>query len=118
MKTVHFFSNGLRYLYPISQACFLHTLITNFPSNVGIYPYEHSVSTKQLAESGLPGIQAFFSKVSNSGVSPEDYEHAKTVYRVFQCSNLLSYTQLYCKTDVLLLCIAFLSFRQEVRHRF
>lgn len=83
--------------------------------HAGIYPFEAAVSTKQLLETvELPPIEAFFSKVSNSTVTREEYEHAQNVYRTFACGNLLAYTQLYCRLDTILLAIAFLSFRAEV----
>lgn len=83
--------------------------------HVGIYPYEAAISTKQLMEeTDIPPIEAFFSKVSNSTVTQEEYEHARNVFRTFRCPSLLAYTQLYCRLDTILLASAFLSFREEV----
>jgi hypothetical protein len=86
---------------------------------VGIYPYEAAISTKQLmAQKELPPMDAFFSKVSNSNVTLEEYEHAQNVYKVFACANLLAYTELYCRLDTILLACVFLSFRGEVLDEF
>jgi hypothetical protein len=40
----------------------------------------------------LPPIADFYSRLTNSTVTAEEYEHARTVYRVFGCENMLEYT--------------------------
>jgi hypothetical protein len=62
----------------------------------------------------LPQQADFFSKVSNRGVSDEDYIFAKNVFETFKCQNMLDYCELYCKADTLLLAECFLQFRDEV----
>jgi hypothetical protein len=66
----------------------------------------------------LPAKDAFFSKVSNSGVSEADYAHAQAVYTTFGCKNMLDFCELYCKSDVYLLAECFISFREEVIREF
>lgn len=48
----------------------------------------------------------------------EDYEHAVNVFRVFGCESMLDFCEKYCELDVLLLCIAFCQFRNEVQEEF
>ena len=81
----------------------------------GIYPYEYMDGVKRFAETKLPAKENFGSTL-NSGeilgcgkemepteISDDDYEHAQSVYEKFECKNLAEYTELYCKSDVLLL---------------
>ena len=90
----------------------------------GIYPYEYMSDTKKLRETQLPPKESFSSSL-NSGVvfsdetqdvknttviSDKDYEHAKKVFKTFECENLGDYTKLYCKSDVLLLTDVFENF--------
>lgn len=60
---------------------------------LGIYPYEAALSVEQLRNSpSLPPIEAFYSRVSNSTATQEEYEHAHNVYKTFRCKNMLEYT--------------------------
>ena len=88
----------------------------------GIYPYEYMDGVEKLAETELPAREKFNS-VLNSGeilgsgkdmepteISEADYEHARNVFKIFECKNLAEYTGLYCKSDVLLLADVWESF--------
>ena len=48
--------------------------------------------------------------ITPSGLSDEDYQHAQKVFEAFGCKNLADYTELYCKSDVLLLADVFETF--------
>ena len=78
----------------------------------GIYPYEFMNSCERFGETVLPPIDAFFSKLSDSCVSDEDYERAKKVWSTFSIENMQDYHDLYLKTDVLLLADVFENFRK------
>ena len=83
------------------------------------YPYDEAKSIEQLSsQKGLPPIELFFSKISNSGISEADYNFAKEVYHTFNCKNLLQYTLLYCILDTFLLLEAFEAFRDSIANTF
>ena len=65
----------------------------------GVFPYEYVDSVAKLAETKLPPIEAFYSKLNDE----ENYDHAKTVWNEFYINNLGEYQQLYNECDVLLL---------------
>ena len=65
----------------------------------------------RFKETKLPPEEAFYSKLNMSGVSEEDYEHARSVWREFKIRDLGEYHDLYLKTDVILLANVFEAFR-------
>ena len=64
----------------------------------GIYPYEYMDDWNRFKETALPPKEAFYSKLNMSGVSDQDYEHARRVWREFGIKNLGEYHDLYLKT--------------------
>ena len=66
----------------------------------------------KFKETALPPKEAFYSKLSTSGVSDQDYEHARRVWREFEINNLGEYHHLYLRTDVILLAKVFKTFRK------
>ena len=91
----------------------------------GIYPYEYMSDTNKFRETQLPPKNSFSSSL-NSGscgvvlphqdvknttvISDKIYAHAQKVFKTFGCKNLGEYTELYCKSDVLLLADVFENF--------
>ncbi|XP_070526956.1 uncharacterized protein [Cardiocondyla obscurior] len=69
----------------------------------GIFPYEYVNSVERLDESSLPSRKSFFSSLTGDTVSKTDYAHAETVWQQFSIQTLGEYSDLYLKTDVLLL---------------
>ncbi|KAK5648360.1 hypothetical protein RI129_003252 [Pyrocoelia pectoralis] len=78
----------------------------------GVFPYEYVDSWDKLNESILPAKTAFFSHLHNEDVTDEDYMHAVNVWNTFRLETLGQYSDLYLKTDVLLLADVFENFRQ------
>ena len=78
----------------------------------GIYPYEYMDNWDKFKETTLPPKEAFYSKLSMSGVSDQDYKHAQSVWNEFGINNIGEYNNLYLCTDVILLANGFESFRK------
>lgn len=77
----------------------------------GIFPYEYMKSSKALEASSLPIISDFYSSLTDSCITSADYQHAQNVWTHFNCKSMLDYSNLYLKTDVLLLTDIFENFR-------
>ena len=54
----------------------------------GIYPYEYMSSWDRFTEMELPPKKKFYSNLTMSNISNEDYEHAKKVWKEFKIKNL------------------------------
>jgi hypothetical protein len=78
----------------------------------GIFPYEYVDCVEKLDELQLPPQEAFFSSLTESGVSDSDYKYAQSIWETFKINTLGEYSDLYLKTDVLLLADAFENFRK------
>jgi hypothetical protein len=76
----------------------------------GVYPYDYMNSFDRFNET-LPSKESFYSKLTDSNISDEDYTHAQNVFHKFGCKNMGDYHDLYLKTDVLLLADVFENFR-------
>ena len=68
-------------------------------------------SLERFKENKLPPKEAFYSRLTGEGISNEDYEHAKKVWKVFGMKTLQDYHDLYNVTDVLLLADVFENLR-------
>ena len=67
----------------------------------GIYPYEYMDNWDKFKETVLPPKEAFYNKLAMSGVSDQDYEHARRVWAEFGINNLEEYHNLYLKMGVI-----------------
>ena len=76
-----------------------------------MFSYDYIDDEDKLSETELPPIEAFYNKLSNTNISLEDYTHAQNIWKQFKCKSLGEYADIYVKTDVLLLCDVFESFR-------
>lgn len=82
-------------------------------SRKGILCYDYIDSWEKLDDQSLPSKEYFFSKLSESDISDEDYEFAQQIWRIFNVNTLGEYSDLYLKTDVLLLADVFENFREN-----
>ena len=58
---------------------------------------------EKLNVNKLPPKSKFYSRLNDSNITDEEYEHAQNVWKEFNCKTMRDYHDLYLKTDVLLL---------------
>ena len=69
----------------------------------GVFPYEFMTDFKKLNVNKLPPKSKFYSRLNDSNITDEEYEHAQNVWKEFNCKTMRDYHDLYLKTHVLLL---------------
>ncbi|XP_070155804.1 uncharacterized protein [Polyergus mexicanus] len=77
----------------------------------GVFPYEYVDDVDKLLETRLPPREAFHSSLIGDAISESDYARAIRVWERFRVETLGDYSDLYLKTDVLLLADVFENFR-------
>jgi len=77
----------------------------------GVYPYDYVDTIERLSETSLPSKENFYSQLNDEDISNDDYEFACEVWKKFNIKTLGEYSDLYLKTDVLLLADVFENFR-------
>lgn len=78
----------------------------------GVFCYDYIDSWSKLDDYSLPNKNSFYSKLQESHISDEDYEHACLVWDAFDIKSLGEYSDLYMQTDILLLADVFENFRR------
>ena len=85
----------------------------------GVYCYDHVTHFDMLyQETSLPRKELFYSKLTQSHISDQDYEHAQKVWDAFECQSLMDYTKLYVAADVYQLAENVLEFRTAIWDKF
>jgi len=77
----------------------------------GVFLYDCFNSLEKLNETHLPPKEAFHSKLNNSNITDDDFEHALKVWEHFKMTTFREYHDLYMKLNVLLLTDVFENFR-------
>lgn len=80
----------------------------------GVFPYEAIQSFSDYESPELPTREKFASSLNGyQEISEKDYVHAQKVFKEFNCCNVGEYSDIYLKTDVLILCDIFEKFRSD-----
>ena len=77
----------------------------------GFYPYEYMDTIEKFKDTEPPPQKAFYSKLTGSGISNNNYKHVLNVWNTFNMKTFKDYHKLYNVTDVLLLAEVFENFR-------
>lgn len=77
----------------------------------GVLCYDYIDCWEKLDETQLPSKDQFYSRLSDEHISDQQYQHAQQVWSTFDTHTLGEYSDLYLKTDVLLLADVFEQFR-------
>ena len=83
----------------------------NLMCKKGVFPYDYITSYNILLQNELPLKHDFFNRLNNEHISDEDYEHACAVWKEFNIQSLGEYSDLYLKSDTLILADVFENFR-------
>ncbi|KYN06853.1 hypothetical protein ALC62_02236 [Cyphomyrmex costatus] len=85
----------------------------NLFTRKGVFPYENVDCVEKLNDTRLPPRESFHSSLTGDTVSESDYAHDANVWKRFFVRTLGEYSDLYLKTDVLLLVDVFENFRES-----
>ena len=77
----------------------------------GVYPYDYMNSFDKFNDEQLPSKEQFYSRLTEEGITNDDYTKAKQIWKHFDIKDMGEYHDLYLKTDVLLLTDVFENFR-------
>ena len=84
----------------------------------GIYPYEYMDSWERFDETEFPEHKHFYSSLTESNISEEEYLRGLNVWKHFEIKTLGEYHDLYLTLDVLLLSDVMLKFRSTLLFHF
>lgn len=78
----------------------------------GVFPYGYVDCVEKLEQSVLPPLNAFEDNFNKSSITSDEYDRAQKVWKEFSCKTLGEYSDVYLKSDVLLLTDVFENFRK------
>ena len=77
----------------------------------GVYPYEYMTDISKFDEPRLPPKGSFYSALTETDISDEDYDRAHAIWTAYKCETMKDFHDAYLTTDVLLLADVFENFR-------
>ena len=77
----------------------------------GVYAYDYYDNFEKFQKNNILEKKDFYSKLNDEEISDEDYKHYLNVWNHFKIQNHGEYSNLYLKTDIILLADVFESFR-------
>lgn len=95
----------------ITRKYFTNPKEFNLVVRKGVFPYDYVDAWNKLDETQLPPQSCFDSQLNNEECTHENNQHACNVWNMFNIKTLGEYSDLYLKTDVLLLADIFENFR-------
>lgn len=78
----------------------------------GVFPYDYVDCLERLDETSLPTKEQFHSELNDESLDDDEYIFACEIWNNFNIKTLREYSELYLKTDVLLLADVFENFRE------
>lgn len=100
-----------RILYDACKSDYYSTEQMAMLERKGVFPYDYVDCYSRLKETSLPSKDHFYSQLNEEEISTEEYEFACQIWNKFNLKTLGEYSDLYLKTDVLLLADVFENFR-------
>ncbi|XP_050516169.1 uncharacterized protein LOC126891303 [Diabrotica virgifera virgifera] len=87
----------------ILKSFFPNEIQFNLLTRKGVFPYEYLDSWEKLKDENLPPKNAFYSTLTKTHISDDDYNHACNIWTEFHNNTLKDFSEIYLTTDVLLL---------------
>ncbi|KAB0790736.1 hypothetical protein PPYR_15666 [Photinus pyralis] len=84
----------------------------------GVFPYSFVDAFDKLDQTQLPNKADFFDKLHEQHITEDEYSRAQDVWNLFQCQTLGEYSDIYLKSDVLLLADIFENYRRVCLHNY
>ncbi|CAH1109243.1 unnamed protein product [Psylliodes chrysocephalus] len=78
----------------------------------GVFPYDYISNLNKLNDTQLPSKEQFYNRLCDEHISDERYANARNVWQSFTIKNLGEYSDLYMRTDILLLADVMENFRE------